>query len=139
MNISEKGLNLLKEFEGLRLTAYQCQAGVWTIGYGHTKGVKKGDKITEKEAEEYLIKDIANVQKELNKYMLPINQNQYDALVSFFFNVGSARIPSFIPFIRSSGTADETAKMAKYIFAGKIKSKGLQNRRNKELSLYLTV
>ena len=95
MKITNEGINLIKKFEGLRLEAYLCPAGVWTIGYGHTKGVKKGDKITEETANMLLELDlndfIVGVQKLLKKN---INNNQFSALVSFAFNLGLANLKS---------------------------------------------
>ena len=92
MRISSKGLNLIKTFEGLKLESYQCQAGVWTIGYGHTHKVTKGMKITEEQADYYLRQDVktvtVNLDKFISKHNLSLNQNQYDALCSFIFNVG---------------------------------------------------
>ena len=57
-DVTKEGIDLIKKFEGCKLTAYKCPAGVWTIGYGHTKGVKKGQKITKEEAEELLKQDL---------------------------------------------------------------------------------
>ena len=89
MNISQNGINLIKQFEGLRLKAYQCAAGVWTIGYGHTSGVKKGDKITPKQAEDFLRSDLEKFENAINNLVIAeLNQNQFDALVSFVFNIG---------------------------------------------------
>ena len=90
MKISKQGLELIKSFEGCRLKAYQDIGGVWTIGYGHTDNVKSGDIITQKKADELLLKDLERFEKHVNTYV-PIydfNQNQYDALVSFAFNIG---------------------------------------------------
>lgn len=86
-------INLIKRFEGLRTKAYVCPAGVLTIGYGHTEGVKKSDVITEKQADEYLKSDIAKFSEDLNKALNADeielqNVHQFDALVCFVFNVG---------------------------------------------------
>jgi len=89
MKTSTKGLKLIKSHEGLRLKAYKCPADVWTIGYGSTTGVKPNDVVTNKQAEELLAKDLATAEAEVNRHKLPLNQNQFDALVSFIFNVGS--------------------------------------------------
>lgn len=88
MKTSDKGLELIKAHEGLMLRAYKCPAGVWTIGYGSTTGVKEGDVITNKQAEDLLRKDLATAEAEVNRHKLPLNQRQFDALVSFVFNVG---------------------------------------------------
>ena len=73
MQISNKGLNLIKTFEGLRLESYQCQAGVWTIGYGHTHKVTKGMKITEEQADYYLKQDVKTVTVNLDKFITKHN------------------------------------------------------------------
>ena len=91
MEISQKGLDLIKEFEGLSLKPYKCVAGVWTIGYGHTKGVSENTSaITEQQAEQLLRDDIRYFERLVNdKNYVPqrLNQNQFDALVSFAFNL----------------------------------------------------
>lgn len=89
MKISKKGLELIKEFEGCRTTAYKCPSGVWTIGYGHTKGVTKGQQITKKEAEAFLKEDVKVFEQGVeNLVTVPLTQNQFDALVSFCYNCG---------------------------------------------------
>ena len=91
MKTSINGLNLIKSFEGCRLTAYRCPAGVPTIGYGHTKGVTMGMKITQAQADNYLREDVEKFERNVMKFD-PIyhwNQNQFDALVSFAYNLGS--------------------------------------------------
>ena len=88
MNLSEKGISLIKKFEGCHLTAYLCPAGKWTIGYGHTAGVVKGMKITQEQADEYLRQDCKSSEKAVNALGRNLNQNQFDALVSFAFNCG---------------------------------------------------
>jgi lysozyme len=90
MYISKQGLDLIKEFEGLRLKAYLCPAGVWTIGYGHTKGVYPGMVITQELADKFLVDDVWNFEREVESLVhVPVTQGQFDALVSFAFNVGS--------------------------------------------------
>ena len=95
--IGQAGLALIKQFEGCRLTAYQCSAGVWTIGYGHTAGVYKGMKITQAQADAFLKQDIAKFEKYINnpsyvQFTDKLNQNQFDALVSFAFNLGQGNV-----------------------------------------------
>ena len=94
MEINEKGLNLIKSFEGLKLEAYLCPAGVWTIGYGHTKGVKKGMKITKEKADELLMEDLQEFQNGVEKLISPIKlkDNQFSKVVSFVFNLGSKNL-----------------------------------------------
>lgn len=95
--IGQAGLNLIKQYEGCRLSAYQCAAGVWTIGYGHTAGVKKGMTITQTQAETYLKQDCAKFESYVNSaayvpIIANLNQNQFDALVSFAFNCGAGNL-----------------------------------------------
>ncbi|BEM36217.1 hypothetical protein SME06J_49090 (plasmid) [Serratia marcescens] len=90
MNISEIGLAFIKQFEGLPLSAYQCPANVWTIGYGHTAGVQPGNMITEQEADNCLRLDIAESVRAVNRLVkVTLTSNQFDALVSFVFNLGA--------------------------------------------------
>ena len=88
MKTSNKGIELIKRHEGFRANAYKCPADVWTIGYGHTRGVKSGDVIDKAQGERFLIQDVQIAEREVNSHGLTINQNQFDALVSFVFNVG---------------------------------------------------
>jgi lysozyme len=98
MKISAKGIKLIKELEGNWLTAYQCPAGVWTIGVGHTgkvglKKICKGMKITDKQSTALLKSDIKSFEKAVNTYVLvKLTQNQFDALVSFAFNEGAGNL-----------------------------------------------
>lgn len=94
MNISQKGINLIKKFEGLRLDSYLCPANVWTIGYGHTqpvngKKIARGMKIDEVEVERLLRCDLVKFEDGVNKLVkVPMTQGKFDALVSFAFNLG---------------------------------------------------
>lgn len=135
MKISQTGLNLIKSFEGCRLTAYKCPAGVWTIGYGHTAGVHQGMKISQTQADAFLIEDMKKYEAKVNKYMSKynFNQNQYDAMVSFAYNVGS------VDGLTAYGTrtiAQISAKFPAYnLGGGKILS-GLVRRRAAEKALF---
>jgi lysozyme len=89
MNISQRGIDLIKSFEGCKLQAYKDAVGVTTIGYGSTEGVTMGDTITQDEAENLLKEDVRRFEDCVNAYVdVPITQNQFDALVCFAFNVG---------------------------------------------------
>ena len=134
MNI-EKGLNLIKKFEGCRLKAYRCPAGVLTIGYGHTKGVKAGQVITQAQAEELLRKDIVNFCKKVDKYdkIYHFNENEYNALLSFVFNIGN------LNQLTANGTRSKKVigeKMKLYTKSGGKTLNGLVRRRNEEYALY---
>ena len=94
MKISQKGIDLIKKFEGCKLQAYLCPAGVWTIGVGHTKGVKKGMVITQRQAETFLKDDIKPVETLLNGMGINYTQGQFDALTSWIFNLGQGNFKS---------------------------------------------
>ena len=138
--ISQNGLNLIMQFEGCRLRAYQCSAGVWTIGYGHTAGVKQGQTITQAQAEEYLKQDCKKFENYVNnKSYVPIteqlNQNQFDALVSFAYNCGQGNLKTLCA---GRSTAQIAAALPKYNkAAGKVLS-GLVRRRVAEQKLFNT-
>lgn len=137
MKTSTNGINLIKSFEGLRLTAYQCEADVWTIGYGHTKGVYQGMTCTEEQATQWLIEDVAFAENQVMIYNLTYdwNQNEFDALVSFAFNIGN------ISQLTANGTrsrAEIAEAFPKYVNAGGVVSPGLVRRRQAELALFLS-
>ncbi len=145
--MSEKAIELIKEFEELRLEAYLCPAGVWTIGWGHTKGVKKGMKITEREAEKLLEQDMLEVAEVLEDVECRLSIDQYNALVSFVFNIGvSAYRKSTLRKMvlanpENLKIADEMKKW-KYVTNPKTKKKevlpGLVRRREREAELYFS-
>jgi lysozyme len=94
MKASEKLISAIKGFEGLRLESYKCPAGVWTIGYGHTRGVKAGQKITIEQAESLLKGDLLPFEKFVDGIGLELTQGQFDALVDFSYNLGVGRLQS---------------------------------------------
>lgn len=135
MKISTTGLNLIKSFEGCRLTAYKCPAGVWTIGYGHTGGVKSGQKITQTKAESYLKSDLAKFEKHVMSYDKKYNwnQNEFDALASFAYNIGS------ITQLTANGTRTKKQISEKILAYDKAAGKtlaGLTRRRQAEKALF---
>lgn len=137
MKISEVGLELIKKFEGCKLTAYKDSAGVWTIGYGHTSGVVSGQTITQAQADAFLATDCGTAEAAVNKYMdkYSFNQNQYDALVSFAFNIGN------IKQLTADGTrtiAEISEKIPAYCNCVGQKLQGLVNRRAAEKELFDT-
>lgn len=139
MQISEKGLKLVEQFEGLRLTAYKAtrRDKYYTIGYGHYgEDVKQGMTITEAQAEAYLRQDVAEAEAAVNKYSgYGWNQNQFDALVSFAYNVGS------VDHLTNHGKRSIeriSAKISEYVYSGGVKLEGLVRRRAAEKSLFDT-
>ena len=136
--IGQAGLALIKQYEGCRLAAYRCAAGVWTIGYGHTAGVHSGMTITQAQADAYLQQDIAKFEGYVNNpAYVPItanlNQNQFDALVSFAFNLGAGNLRKLC----KGRTAAQIARtMPNYNkAAGKVLA-GLRRRRAAEQALF---
>ena len=141
MNTSPKGIALIKEFEGLRLKAYQCPGGVWTIGYGHTAGVKPGMLISKAQAEEYLKADLIAFERYLNGLGLALNQNQFDALVSFIYNVGTGNFSSSTLLRKVRANPQDNSIMDEFLRWVYSKGRvlpGLQRRRLAEMKLYFS-
>lgn len=135
MKISEEGIKLIQQFEGCRLEAYQDAVGVWTIGYGHTSGVKPGMKITQAVAVELLKKDLVKAELAVTKYDNKYHwkQNEYDALCSFAYNIGSINQLT----ARGTRTREEiSAKIPEYRKAGGKVLNGLVKRRAAEKELF---
>lgn len=137
MKISEKGLDLIKSFEGCRLTAYKCPAGVWTIGWGHTGDVKEGQTITQEQADQMLKDDMVAYELKVEKYNNTYgwNQNEFDALTLFAYNVGS------VDQLTAKGTRSRAViaeKMLAYNKGGGQVLAGLTRRRQAEQELFLT-
>lgn len=141
MQTSNKGIALSKGFEGLRLKAYQCSAGVWTIGYGHTKGVKEGQTITAEEAESLLREDLRTFEVGVSSLVTVfLHQHQFDALVSFAFNVGVGALKgsTLLKKINARAGADTIrAEWVKWCHAGGRVVPGLQRRRLEEVTIYI--
>lgn len=141
MNTSPKGIALIKEFEGLRLKAYQCPGGVWTIGYGHTAGVKPGMVITKAQAEEYLKADLIAFERYLNCLGLALNHNQFDALISFIYNVGTGNFSSSTLLRKVRANPQDNSIMDEFLRWVYSKGRvlpGLQRRRLAEMKLYFS-
>ena len=137
--------SLAEEFvsgwEGLELTAYPCSAGGWTIGSGHTKGVKKGDTCTEEQAKKWLIEDLADTQSRLARYInVPVTQNEFIALVSLAFNVGVGNL-SRSKLLRKLNSGDREGAAEEFLdfdLANGKRLAGLTRRRKAEHDLFLT-
>ena len=141
MHTSEKGLNLIKKYEGLRLKAYKCPAGVWTIGYGHAKGVKQNDIITEQQAVELLLRDVLDCEGVINRLVTKtLNQGQFDACISFIFNLGAGNFQrsTLLRKINQGDFVGASREFSRWIYSnGKILN-GLKKRREEEKQLFLT-
>lgn len=140
MRLSDKGINLIKQFEGLRLETYLCSAGIPTIGYGHTRGVKLGQKITEEQAAQYLREDVHEAELAVQREVyFGIAPHQFDALVSLVFNIGigAFRKSTLLKKLNASDIIGAANEFNKWVYAGGKKSKGLAKRRDAERKLFL--
>ena len=141
MKTSENGINLIKNFEGCKLTAYLCPAYVWTIGYGHTgSDVASGMVITKEKAEELLKQDLIVHENNVNRLVkVPITQNQFDALVSFEYNVGYAAFASstMLKMINKGDFKGASKQFDLWVYANHKVLLGLVRRRNAEKELFL--
>lgn len=141
MKTSEKIKSMIKQWEGCRLTAYRCPAGVWTIGYGHTKGVKAGMKITQAEADAMFEEEIEVFEKQVRPLLagVTLTQNQYDAIVSLAYNIGVGALgrSTLLKKVKANPN-DPSIKWAfnKWIRGGGKVLPGLVNRRKKEAEHY---
>lgn len=141
MNTSQAGIDAIKDYEGVRLKAYDDGVGVWTIGVGHTKGVRRGDVITMDQVDEFLRADLEDAEQTVNdRVTVPLTQSQFDALVSFVFNVGSGAFSSSTLLKKLNagdydGAADEFLRWNK---AGGRVLVGLTKRRISERMMFLT-
>jgi lysozyme len=137
-----EAVSLIKEFEGLRLEAYQCQAGVWTIGYGRTAGVRKGQTITEAEADEMLAQDLVNFEVEVDRLVTAdVPDVQIGALVSLAYNIGLGAFgkSSLLKAVNAGQPVDALwLQWSRYTAPDgtKKESAGLLRRRRAELALW---
>lgn len=145
MRLSQNGVNFIKSHEALRLKAYQDSKGVWTIGWGHTKGVKPGDVITRAQAEQFIRDDFAWVERILNADLVTgrdkplVTQNEFDALCSLVFNIGSnAYLDSTVRRKIKQGDKMAAARAFKmWVYSNHKFVQGLANRRADEVRLFL--
>lgn len=139
MKASEKGLALIRSFEGLRLNAYKCLAGVVTIGYGTTKGVKMGDTVTKEEAEELLRLDVQRFVDHIAALVtVPLNQNHIDALASFVYNVGPTAFAksTLLKYLNAGLYKDAADQFLRWNKAANNVVAGLTRRRVAEKTLF---
>ena len=134
-----EGVALIQKFEGCELEAYKCPADVWTIGYGHTKGVVEGMKITKEEAEQMLVDELHEYENYINEYVTTaLSQNQFDALVSWVYNLGPANLKAstMLKVLNSGKYEDVPAQMKRWNKAGGKVLEGLIRRREAEACLF---
>lgn len=146
MRASENGINLIKQFEGCRLTAYQDSVGVWTIGYGWTQSVDgnpvaKGMVITQQKADDLLKQGVVQYENGVNSLVkVQLNQNQFDALVDFAYNLGvnALRGSTLLKKLNAGDYAGAANEFTKWNKAGGKELAGLTRRREAEKSLFLS-
>lgn len=142
MKTGTQGLNLIKLYEGCKLTAYKCPAGIWTIGYGNTyyenkSKVKEGDKITQQRAEDLLLNLIPTYEAIVKKKVtVPLTQNQFDSLVSYVWNTGGS--DTLFKLINNKASESDIRHWfeTKYITGGGKILLGLLKRRKSESDLF---
>lgn len=142
VRISDRGVELIARYEGCRLEAYQCPSGVWTIGYGHTAGVRQGDCLSSKEeARTLLVRDLIKYADMVNscvqsgRITFVPNQSQFDALTSFCYNCGAGALQKLVKDRTARQVADA---MLLYNKGGGRVLQGLVKRRQEERDLFLS-
>lgn len=147
MRTNPAGVGLIRRFEGLRLQAYEDSAGVWTVGYGSTRGVVPGMVITRQQAEDRLIQDIRDAERTIERALsVPVNDNQYSSLVSWTFNVGVGAMQrsTLMRKINRGDLQGAAEQFLRWVWATdaatgkKVKQPGLIRRREAERALFLT-
>ena len=144
MKTNEAGRTLIKRWEGYRSKAYLCPAGVWTIGWGHTTGVKEGQTCTAEEAERMLNADLAVAENALRAVLGPdlvarLNENQFSALVSLVFNVGAQKLArsTLVRRLREGRFEGAALQFGRWVYAGGVQLPGLVARRRAEALLFM--
>jgi lysozyme len=139
VNPSEACVALVKASEGCRLTAYRDSVGVWTIGYGHTRGVREGQAITQDEADALLVDDLDLAATQVRGMVtVPLTQGQFDALCDFVFNLGAGRLrdSTLLRLLNQGRYQDAAAQFRFWVMAGGKPLPGLVTRRAAERALF---
>ena len=139
MEISQEGLSLIKKFEGCELESYKCAAGVWTIGYGSTNGVEEGMEISQERADMLLLEDVEVFEEAVNKLVeVSLEQNQFDALVSWTFNLGSTNLQNstLLKVLNNKDYEGVPSQIKRWNKAGGEVLQGLVRRREAEALLF---
>lgn len=139
MRTGRNGVELIRHFEGCRFDAYLCPAGVWTIGYGHTADVKEGDSIDQEAAEAFLIEDLETFEQAVTRLVeVPLTQQQFDALVSWTFNLGAGNLAesTLLKKLNNYQYAEVPEQMMRWVRAGGQVLEGLVRRRAAEAALF---
>ncbi|ASG87596.1 lysozyme [Salmonella enterica] len=141
MKTSNSGRAFIRAREGVKLAAYQDGGGVWTIGYGHTRGVKQGQVISHEQADEFLVDDLRQVDSCINERVtVTLNQNQFDALASFVFNVGRQAFSdsTLLKKLNEGNYRAAADQFTRWVYDNDQFVQGLYNRRIAERDLFLS-
>jgi len=139
-SISDRGIDAIKSFEGLKTEAYQCSAGVWTIGYGHTKNVKCRDKVSVKDARALLNEDIGECERSVrNRVNVELTQGMFDALCSFVFNFGDKKFSesTLLKYLNEGEYEAAVMEFDRWVFSKGVREAGLVRRRECEKKMFL--
>ena len=139
MHTSDKGFELIKKFEGCELKAYQDSVGVWTIGYGHTKGVEEDQEITQDEAEDMLASELDEYEGYIRDMVeCDLEQCQFDALVAWVYNLGPTNLRSstMLKRLNANDLDDVPAQIRRWNKAGGKVLAGLTRRREAEAVMF---
>ena len=139
MNIGNAGLELIKSYEGCRLSAYKCPSNKWTIGWGRTSGVYEGMVISQAQADQFLFEDVQRFVNAVNQYQarFNFNQNEFDALVSFTYNCGDGSLANVMSCCNTKKEIAEECKLYNKSSTGQILA-GLVRRREEEYKLFMS-
>ena len=140
MRLGPNGTALIEHFEQCRLAAYQDSKGVWTIGWGHTAGVKPGDICTQQQADAWFMQDTGMAASEVNLLVhVSLTQNQFDALVSFVYNLGDENFcdSTLLRLLNGRQYTAAAAEFPKWDLCNRIPLQGLEARRLAEQALFL--
>lgn len=140
MNTSPAGRKLIESFEGLALKAYADQRGIWTLGYGHAASVKPADTCTPEQADAWLAGDLATAEGAVSRLVtVPLNQNQFDALVSLCFNIGQGSFhhSTLLSLLNQKAYLGAANQFLAWKMTNGVPNQGLLNRRMQEKALFL--
>lgn len=140
MKTSPAGRALIRQFEDCRLEAYLCPAGIWTIGVGHTRGVKKGDRCSAQQADVWLTQDLEDAEAAVAMLVkAPLTQAQFDALVSFTFNLGAKALAesTLLILLNKRNYPAAADQFGRWVHSKGQKLGGLVRRRAAEAALFL--
>ncbi|GAB3528616.1 lysozyme [Photobacterium alginatilyticum] len=142
LKTSDAGLKLIMDYEGCQLNAYQCSANVWTNGYGHTVGVTPNSEVTHEQVVGNLVSDVQSAEAVVDRWVtVPLEQHQFDAFVSFVFNVGAGNFQrsTLLKKLNAENYTGACNELTRWVYADGKRLQGLVRRRNAEREVCLNV